>query len=453
MRVNIIYENNNREFNNCLLLQRELIRRGHDAKIYNKTEDILLRDNTESLTLIPNSYRNGDLDHYRYCFFTNGGIIIVYPCEQVTNHRMPSFFDYSDDNRVKKLPHLCWGQDYYDFIKTLGFDMSFSSVVGALQLDYCRPEFSNFYVSRKLLSKKYQIPYEKKWMLFISDFVLDNDEKYNRLLCSGDVEEHILSLRREHERKTTKEILTWFSRFLNIHKDYILIYRKHPVEILSETIIKFKDSFPNQVYCISEYGIKDWICNADRVITWNSTSAVECFAAKKNIHLLRPYEFDENSGFVEYGFYKDMKRISKYTEFEKSIINDRWSYTSGTIDEINKLYSIEASPTFIRIANAIEDIYKCKTLTEKTPGFRFHRIRYLALKMIPAKILIKKALERIYLLTGHNFGNQSEKGASVNEWMATADNIRDIRRRSELLDEIILRYTSKGKINHGETCN
>ena len=36
MQVNIVYEVNNREFNNCVLLQRELVRRGHKVNIYNK---------------------------------------------------------------------------------------------------------------------------------------------------------------------------------------------------------------------------------------------------------------------------------------------------------------------------------------------------------------------------------------------------------------------------------
>ena len=118
MRVNIVYELNNREFNHCVLLQREMIRRGYDARIYNKTESMVL-SNKESITIIPNSYRKGDVDYYRYVFNTRNHLVVVYPCEQINNHQLPEFFDHSPGNPVKKLPHLCWGDDYYHFIQSL----------------------------------------------------------------------------------------------------------------------------------------------------------------------------------------------------------------------------------------------------------------------------------------------------------------------------------------------
>ena len=440
MKINIVYEVNNREFNNCLLIQRELIRRGHNAKIYNKCESLLLRDNSKSVTLIPNSYRNSDLDHYRYCFNSNGGIVIIYPCEQVTNHRMPAFFDYSDGNLVKSLPHLCWSKDYFDYIESLGFNNELSKIVGAVQLDYCRPEFSGFYVKRDYLSSKYNLPKNKKWMLFISDFVLDNEEKFNRLLNAGDVERNILELRREHERKSMIEILKWFECFLQNNKNYILIYRKHPVEILSETIVSFQKKFPDQVYCISELGIKDWIFNCERIVTWNSTSVVECYAANKNIHLLRPVPFDEENGLAEYPFYRVMEGITSYERFEEHIENDIWSYSSEVVSEINNLYSIEERPAFKRVADAIESISGHNSDIVHISGFRLGRFKYLFSRMIPVKVLIKKLLQRIYIISGFRFGNQAEKGAAINEWMATADNLKDMKRKSILLDDIINKF-------------
>lgn len=449
MRVNIIYEVNNREFNNCLLLQRELVRRGHDARIYNKTEDILLTDNSNSVTLIPNSYRNEDLAHYRYCFNTNGGLIVIYPCEQVTNHFLPTFFDHSDNNEVKKLPHLCWSIDYSEFLGSVGFDTNVLKIVGAIQLDFCRPEFKRFYVSREHLSNKYALPNKKKWMLFISDFVLDNDEKYNRLLESGDVEETVLTKRRSHERASTRIILEWFDKFLDLHPEYILIYRKHPVEILSESIVEFQNRHEHQVFCISEYGIKDWIMNCDRIVTWNSTSAVECFVAMKNIHLLRPIPFDDNSGYKEYSFYQAMKGITSFAQFESSIINDCYGYNKDFIEEINKLYSIDETPSYLRVSDAIEEFYSSYRNGSVSKRFKRDRAFYLLKNVIIPKILVKKFLQSIYLILGIRFGKQTEKGVSINEWMATADNRRDMKKRSRLIDDII----KNGEVKNGKISN
>lgn len=440
MRINLVYEVNNREFNNCLLIQRELLRRGHIVKIYNKCESVLLRDNSKSITIIPNSYRNIDLDHYRYCFNSNGGLVVIYPCEQVTNHKMPAFFDYSDENLVKRLPHLCWSQDYYDFIESLGFNMTLSKIVGAVQLDYCRPEFSDFYVNRDYLSNKFNLPLDKNWMLFISDFVLDNEEKFNRLLNAGDVEKDLLELRRDHERKSMCEILNWFELFLKNNKDYILIYRKHPVEILSDTIISFQKKYPDQIFCVSELGIKEWIFNCDRIVTWNSTAAVECFAANKNIHLLRPVSFDDYSGLIEYPFYKVMDSIRTFESFEDHVKKDIWSYNSKVVEEINKLYSIEEKPAFIRVADAIENIAAVCPEPVPIQNFKIGRFKYLFKHMSIIKVSIKKIMQRVYIITGWRFGNQAEKGAAINEWMATADNLKDLKRKSILLDDIIKKF-------------
>ena len=93
MNICIVYEMNNREFYNCVLLERALIKKGHKVKICNKTEDINLFKSYD-ITIIPNSYRSSDVDFYRYVFNTKNKIIVVYPCEQVTNHKLPDFYDY-----------------------------------------------------------------------------------------------------------------------------------------------------------------------------------------------------------------------------------------------------------------------------------------------------------------------------------------------------------------------
>ena len=445
MRINIVYEVNHREYNNCLLLQRELKRRGYDARIYNKTEDIVLFGNSKSITVIPNSYNTEDINHYRYTFNTKNELMIVYPCEQVTNHIMPDTFDYTENNLAKKYPHLCWSEDYYEFLNTLGYDMKFSSVVGAIQLDYCRPEFKDFYLSREEIARKFELDENKKWILFISDFVLDNELKYQSMLKSKVISKNVLDERRNHERASAKMILEWFDTFLSTHKEYILIYRKHPVEALSETIVKFQKNKPNQVYLISEYSIKDWIMNVDRITTWNSTSSVECYGAKKKIHLLRPIPFDENKGIKEYPFFRSFYHIDCYETFEKNLDTDNMSYSSEAIKEINKLYSIEEIPSFIRVADKIEEIgrtWKCGNVEK---NYYFNKWKYIIKKQRIPRIIIKKILETLYYYFGMKIGKQNDARLAVNEWMATADNKKHRRKREKQLDSIIHKYHEKGE--------
>ena len=392
MKVNIIYELNNREYNNCVLLQRELIRRGHDARIYNKTEDMLFADNTKSITVIPNSYRKEDLDHYRYVFNTNNGTIIIYPCEQVTNHKLPAFFDYSDNNPVKNLPVLCWGKDYFDFISKLGFKNKDNAIVGAVQLDFFRREFETINETREQLSNKYQIPFNKKWILFVSDFVFNSEIIVEQIVNSGDQAEDVIKSKHEFGKKTCEKLLEWFEVFLNEQEDYIIIYRKHPVELLTREIQNFERRNKGRFFTISDLNIREWIANCDRLACWYSTTVVECVAANKNMVLLRPYMMEESSGFNDYEFFKHYYKVTEYDQFKDAMLRNKNEYTSETLKVIDRLYSIDMNPSFKRVADVLEKIEQTKKNNLRDPEkyFKIKRWRYLLCNLIPLKIILKK---------------------------------------------------------------
>lgn len=445
MRINIVYEVNNREFNNCLLLQRELIRRGHDARIYNKTENILFNDNSDSITLIPNSYRNEDLDHYRYCFNVNGGIIIVYPCEQVTNHSMPLFFDNTENNKVKYLPQLCWGEDYLDYISSLGFTNSLNSVVGAIQLDFYRSEFRALCKSRADLSSRFNLPSEKKWILFISDFVYSSDILVEHILKGGDQSRDVLEKKHSFSVKSCETILSWFKTILDENNDYIIIYRKHPVEQLTQTIVDFETKYKDRFFAISDLNIKEWIVNCDIISSWYSTSIVECMAAHKGVLILRPYVMDDSSGFTDYDFYRDHMKISSYDEFISQINCYKFNYSSDTISAVNSYYSISDIPSFARVADAIEEIYsnydvKCFPYDS---NFGIRRWKYLLRKFLPFKIIFKKSFQIFYNIFRLQRSFQGESRRAINEWIASAKNKRNYKINAKHMDDIISKYNGK----------
>ena len=438
MRINIVYEVNNREFFNCLLLQRELLRRGYDARIYNKTETILLDDNSKSITFLPNSYRKLDLDHYRYVFNTNGGVIVVYPCEQVTNHKMPLFFDSSADNPVKRLPHLCWGKDYYDYLRNMGYINEKNTIVGAIQLDFFKKEFVKVGYTREQLAKKYFLPIEKKWILFISDFVFNSEMITEQIINGGDWPEKVVRARYSYGKKSCKVILEWFAKFLSEHKDYIVIYRKHPVEMVTDDIKEFANN-NSGFYTVSALNVREWIVNSDRIVSWYSTTVVECMAAGKNMIVVRPFVLDSDSGFDEYDFYKDYYKITRYEELCDALMSEKNFITKNTRDLINDLYSIDDYPTYKRVADSIDDIIKdeknCRCDLER--WFQFKRWKYLLSRMIPMKIVIKKIFQGLYNMFGCNFHVESENKLAINEWIASANFKKNAHMYAQKIDEII----------------
>lgn len=436
MRVNIVYELNNREFNNCLLLQRELIRRGFDARIYNKTESIVL-SSKESVTIIPNSYRKEDVDYYRYVFNVRNNLVVVYPCEQINNHQLPEFFDHSPSNPVKKLPHLCWGEDYYQFIKSLGFDMTYSKITGATHLDFCRREFRKLFYSKSELGELFHIPAEKKWILFISDFVHAGRAMTVQLIKSGDAKKSVLMAKHELEKKTCREILNWFARFLDGHEDYIVIYRKHPAEMITDEVLDVVKKYKGRMYAISDLSIKEWIFSCDSIAAWYSTAAVECFAAKKKIMLLRPCEFTRESKMAEYPFYLGFHKIRDYQDFESMALNGGWEYPQDTIDKICGLYSMEEKPSFQRAADAVEQIVSEWKPKEEERWFFCKRWLFCLKRLLPLKVIIKKLYQLLYVYLGIDFSSQSDSTCAVLEWKASADNKGKAKKLSVQIDEIL----------------
>lgn len=439
MKINIIYEVNNREYNNCLLIQQELRRRGHDVRIYNKTENYLLFRKAD-VTIIPNSYRTSDVENYRYTFNTRNNIIIAYPCEQVTNHRLPKFFDYSDKNEAKRLPTLCWGEDYFNFISNIGFDMTFSYITGAVQLDFCRENFKTLFHSKRSLSQEYNIPLNKRWILFVSDFVLASDLKLSQLKDSKDEDGKILDSLSKHERKTQEQILIWFEQLLQSSSEDIIIYRKHPVEMLTNDVVSFQQKNSERFFLISDYNIKEWLINCETICTWNSTSLVECYAANKSVQLLRPYPFSDDIKKYEYTFYLDYPKITSFNEFKSAIHNSKNHITSNIENEIQKLYSIDEIPSFIRVADAIEKISNDFPRPPIEKYYQFKRWKHFFTTGAWIKIPVKKIVQGIYLLSKVHYSKQTESKYAINEWLQSADNKRKSHLLLKQINKIISKY-------------
>ena len=160
----LVYEVEDREFNNMLLLKLELERRGHRVILQCKDQDLIFK-HKDAVALIPNSYHKKDLDAYRYKFNLQDNPIVIYSCEQLVNHTLPKDFDYSGKNPAKRVANFCWGPDYRDFLISLGYDEQKLYTTGAIQLDYCRKEFFSFYKTKKELATQFHLPVQNPKLL------------------------------------------------------------------------------------------------------------------------------------------------------------------------------------------------------------------------------------------------------------------------------------------------
>lgn len=441
MKINLVYEVNNREFLNNMLLCEELKRRGHNAKIYNKTESVVL-GRRNAVTVIPNSYRKEDVAFYEYAFNTSRNRMAIYSCEQVVNYQMPAFFDYTDENPVKKMHNFCWGEDYKGFLTELGFSKDKLSIVGAIHLDYCRKEFKPFYNDKESLSKKYNIPLSRRWILFISDFVFASRLKADQLIKNGDLEKDEVEGKYELENLVSEKILEWYDQYLSTHDDAVVIYRKHPVEMIVDRVIELNKKYPDKFLLISDLNIKEWISNCDVIATWNTTAIIECFFAEKKVALLRPVEFSEKSRYVEYDFYESYPKIKDYKSFEKSMGGDIEDYPKSFLDCVSPKYYVSNSFAFLAIADEIEKMGSLKA--SKHSGFFIKRWCYLFKRLIPIKVCLKKLFQLFYRITNFQKKNsQAENKYSVDEWIQTAKYRRLYKVKKPIIQKIIGNITNK----------
>lgn len=442
MRFVIVYELGHREYDNMFLLSRELIRRGHKVKLYHRTQEIQII-HKDSVLILPNAYRNSHINEYRYNFNTRNDPIIVYPVEQLNNGILPDYFDFSLKNMALHLPTLCWGPEYKSFIDNLGYDNKFNCITGAIQLDFCREEFRSLMMSREKISNIYGLPISKKWFLFTSDFIYVDDAMVRMIVESGQLKKNEALSRQNFECSVQKVILEWFDRFLSSRNDYILIYRKHPVEKIQKCVYDLIEKHPGNVFEIADLNIKQWFCVCDIVSCFYSTSSVECAVYGKSTLLLRPVDFNPDAKMKDYSFFSGYPKINNYDEFCDAIEKyDRGEYKI-ILDNISKQFSIEDIPAYYRVADAIEHIAMNQVRKKLEKGFYLNRYKYLIKNHVFFKLICKYFFRKIYVLCPRFFYKSVSLG--MKDWIQLAINKRNQKQYGEKIDRVILEIAnSKG---------
>lgn len=432
----LVYEMNNREFNNLVLLSRELIRRGHEVDIFGKSETFVFK-HKDGVILLPNSYNKFDIDRYRYIVNGKNNVIVNYPCEQLINRKLPVSYDMSDSNPVKHIHTLCWGEDYYEFITSIGTEKRKCFITGAIQMDFCRTEFKSLLYDREYLADEFKISKEKKWILFISDLVYTETKVVELLKHAGITSSDDLDRRHEFEVSVQKKIIEWFERFLKAHPDYYVIYRKHPNEVITDDVFNLEKKLGGRFRAIDKYNIRNWIIACDSILNYNSTAGAECIVAHKDNAILRPIEFRPEGPSKELDMNKSLLKLVSYDDMESYLLAGRRTVEDHA--SIRFYHDIIDRPAFMRVADALEDIGRnaVNTLEIPRPWF-FKRLKFLIAENTLAKILIKKAYQKLYL----TFGFKDNNSVGVGEWQKSAVNRKGQKELSDKIDRILEEYYS-----------
>ena len=437
MNYTLIYELVNREYNNVLLLKTELERRGHSVEILCKDQDIRLK-HKKSIVLLPNSSHEEDINAYRYNFNLKNNTLVIYPCEQVINGKLSEDFDYSEKNPLRDIPILCWGEEYHELMKSVGMNSDKLYKTGAIQLDYCRKEFQSFYAPRQEIAEKYNLPIEKKWLLFISDFTLSDDKYADMLKKSPACNSDEIIVAKAYEEEVQTIILDWFEQLLLDDEEYVIIYRKHPTEVKIKRIYEIEKKYPQRFLEISELNIKQWIAVCDKITNYNSTATIESTVFGKPVLLLRPKEFPKESGMKEYGFFKNYPHINTYQLFFERLKKSNEEDINIILNNIKQFYDIDQRPAFMRVADALEEIGHNFFMKKIGKNYTLKRILFLMRTSYMPKRMIKQLYRFYYSLTG--WKPSKETSVTVKEWFGYVDFRRTSKEKEIILKSILCEF-------------
>ena len=354
--VMILYEHKNREMESILLLKHELMRRGYKVRLKSVFELKQIRYFLEKPKVIvcPYLYSDVELHKYIYEVFGSADKIMnlqweqVYAGKSTYKKRVPS-------GNAANAVHICWGKKQYELLKQNGCRNAV--LTGPIHMDFLKPAFRGWYMSREKLFAQYGIDPGKKTLLFISSFTMfyktDEELEGLRRFFDFDIFEF-----RDISVLSRNTILDWFERLLKENDGINIVYRPHPGELSDERLSRMCEKYPN-MYCISDHSVKQWIADCDIILNWMSTAGVEAhFAGKPNL-FLRPCEL--RSG-IEYDMFRSSCKVYDYDAFvsytSDSGLLEQY-YLDHPIDQaISEYYINDEDYAYLRICDMIEEMLK-----------------------------------------------------------------------------------------------
>ena len=311
----IFYEHKSRELENAVLLSLYLENKGYTVDILHVDSWKMLYKRTKAV-ITPYAY--SDLDVFSFTFFPFCKV------KKCINMQYEQLFTQEDEESGAFYPKgsakccdiICWGAESSKALSLHGVPRRRIHEVGQVAMDFNCKSFSSYLLSRNYISKKYGIPYQMKWNLFISSFSYSNlyeAQKKNIQSMVGCIDEMIkLSV------DSQMRVLEWFKKYLSNHKNDCIIYRPHPSEQLIKPIVELTNKYSN-FYVIDDYSIRQWIGVCDSISTWYSTSVADVYFAGKKCAILRPIPIPVKKELCimrEAELITDYGRFSEYMEDE-----------------------------------------------------------------------------------------------------------------------------------------
>lgn len=380
-----IYEHKVRELENLCLMKYELDKRGYKTKILyiNDAENALSPKpiyDTKVLCMMA-CYHNKTLRWHVKDFVKFDKIIdlqwenIVYPKDEDREDAYKNYLEVG-----KNVVHVSWGkQNVKRLLEVAHLDPKKVKLVGHAGMDFLRAPLNRYYISREEFFAKFDIPTDKKVVLFASPYYGDNlSKEYIEDMCSRFGADWVNYY--DFMCKSQEIVLSWFDRICTENKDLFIVFRPHPGHptLMAQELEKKYENFR----ILSEASVKQWIVACDKVYTGNSSVVVEAFFARKDCQLLFPLPV--TPGF-ELKMITESKHLTTYEQFRETILSEENEFPTPQ-ESIEETYIVDwEEPSYVKFANMAEEVLLddyYKLTKEQLCNFREYSMATKCLKAV-----------------------------------------------------------------------
>lgn len=365
----LFYEHWKRELYGIVQIATELEKRGYSVRIVN-----LCSLNTQywigfetyfyepEVVVFPWLYKDYEIDQARN-FKNKIYKLVNMQCEQVLSKRVIQNGFFRIKESAINAYHISWGENSTKRFLDDGVKPSHIWQVGNINLDINREKYDRLFLERKEISKRYHLDYDKKWVLYCSNFKLVNIAE-EELEIIEKRSAGVIELEK-YMRIAQKATLDWLEKFLQKNKEFEIIYRMHPVESedksLAHPVLQQKN-----FHCIRDYSINQWARVCDFALSWGSTALLDTIIAGKPSAYLRPYPIPQSA----YGDMDDkVVEIKTYEEMEDFLKSNE----KVDMKQIKNLIDMDTQQyTYERLCNYLEKLYhekKDETLFDNERSF------------------------------------------------------------------------------------
>lgn len=406
----IFYEHVNREIENDTLLKCELEKRGYSCKIIHFGGPGIYkfgkRKNRAKVVVTPwLRYNSNILKYIQYA--KKPYKLVNLQWEQVYNKRGIECGLVATHGEAKKAYHTCWGENSRARLEAMGIPKENLKIVGAMQQDYGRPRFNDYYLPRGKIAEEYRLRNNKPWILFVSSFAYATFPEDALKAMAEKYGDGIFGTAKLH-RESQSLFLDWVEEFLQT-SDSEFIYRPHPSERLAKRLVELSEKYTH-FHVISERSVKQWAKVSDRVNLWISTANAEIASLGIDYSIVRPIPIDE---FREV----ESMREETFVESKEEFISLNTNIAEPSIESVRErqqklthFYDYDESrAAYERLADYLVEIYhstqsqhfKFKLKDKLYAKYREFRIRIASLigerylKKMDNRIIDRAPVKRI----------------------------------------------------------